>query len=320
MLPGESGNARGPQKADQREGPGAVEATAVGVVRDVDPYTMVGEVPLCFVKTHGENDGEREGMPDYLTELFGLTGKVAALTGAGGYLVSELSRGLSRAGIRVALLDNNREAAEKVRQEIESEGVQAIVTEMDVTKKEDFQKALECILEKFGALDFAVFGANLNAPTPFLDIPPGEWDAVLDVQLKGTMFGLQVFGRHMVSQGKGSIVTISSASAGPPLSKAFTYSVAKAGVKNLTQNVAREWATKGVRVNALRPGFFPTQWSRTHFIDEDREKAILGHTAMKRYGEPKELIGAVLWLLSDAASFVTGAEIAVDGGFSAMTI
>jgi NAD(P)-dependent dehydrogenase (short-subunit alcohol dehydrogenase family) len=124
----------------------------------------------------------------------------------------------------------------------------------------------------------------------------------------------------MVDQGKGSIVTISSASAGPPLSKAFTYSVSKAGVKNLTQNVAREWATKGVRVNALRPGFFPTEWSKAHFIDAAREAAILGHTAMKRYGEPRELVGAVLWLLSDAASFVTGAEITVDGGFSAMTI
>lgn len=259
-------------------------------------------------------------MPEYLTELFGLQGKVAALTGAGGHLLSEVSRGLSRAGVRVALLDKNREAAECIREEIDSEGGQAMVMEMDVTMKGDFQKALKYILKEFGTLDLAVFGANLNAPTPFLSIPPEEWDAILDVQLKGTMFGLQVFGGHMVSQGKGSIVTISSASAGPPLSKAFTYSVAKAGVKNLTRNVAREWATKGVRVNALRPGFFPTEWSKTHFIDEDREKAILGHTAMKRYGEPKELIGAVLWLLSDAAGFVTGAEIAVDGGFSAMTI
>jgi NAD(P)-dependent dehydrogenase (short-subunit alcohol dehydrogenase family) len=134
------------------------------------------------------------------------------------------------------------------------------------------------------------------------------------------MLGLQVFGSHMLKQKLGSIVTISSASAGPPLSKAFTYSVAKAGIKNLTQNVAREWAAKGVRVNAIRPGFFPTEWSKKHFIDKDREKAILGHTAMGRYGEPEELIGALIWLLSDSASFVTGAEIAIDGGFSAMTI
>ena len=124
----------------------------------------------------------------------------------------------------------------------------------------------------------------------------------------------------MLKQGNGSIINISSASAGPPLSKAFAYSVAKAGIKNLTQNLAREWAKKGVRVNALRPGFFPTEWSKKHFITQDREQAILGHTAMGRYGKPEELVGAVIWLASDAASFVTGAEIAVDGGFSAMSI
>lgn len=259
-------------------------------------------------------------MPDYLTEPFGLQGKVAALTGAGGYLVSEMSRGLAKTGVKVALLDKDLAAAQEVANEIRAEGGQAIAVGMDVTEKRDFQRALDTILNEFGDLDFAVFGANLNAPTPFLEIPLEEWHAILDVQLTGTMLGLQVFGGYMVEQGKGSIVTISSASAGPPLSKAFTYSVAKAGVKNLTQNVAREWATRGVRVNALRPGFFPTEWSKIHFIDEARQAAILGHTPMKRYGEPRELVGVVLWLLSDAASFVTGAEIAVDGGFSAMTI
>ena len=146
------------------------------------------------------------------------------------------------------------------------------------------------------------------------------FDNIIAVQLKGTMFGCQVFGQKMLEQGRGSIINISSASAGPPLSKAFTYSVAKAGIKNLTQNLAREWATKGVRVNALRPGFFPTEWSQEHFITPEREEAILRHTPMRRYGEPRELVGAVIWLASDAASFVTGAEIAVDGGFSAMTI
>ena len=113
---------------------------------------------------------------------------------------------------------------------------------------------------------------------------------------------------------------MSSASAGPPLSKAFTYSVAKAGIRSLTQNLGREWGTAGVRVNALRPGFFPTQWSREHFIDADREAAILGHTPMARYGEPEELTGAALWLASDASKFVTGTEVTVDGGFTCMTI
>lgn len=259
-------------------------------------------------------------MPDYLTKLFGLEGKVAALTGAGGFLVSEMARGLAKAGLKVAVLDNNLEAAQSVAEEIGAAKGQALAFEMDVTRKEDYRRALAEIRTRFGDLDYAVFGANLNAPTPFLEISLEEWQAILDVQLTGTMLGLQVFGAYMLERGKGSMVTISSASAGPPLSKAFTYSVSKAGVKNLTQNVAREWAARGVRVNALRPGFFPTEWSQIHFIDEAREAAILGHTAMRRYGQPKELVGAVLWLLSDAASFVTGAEITVDGGFSAMTI
>ena len=123
----------------------------------------------------------------------------------------------------------------------------------------------------------------------------------------------------MLDRGNGSIINISSASADHPLSKAFSYSVAKAGIYNLT----KPWkgmGKKGVRVNALRPGFFPTEWNRKNFISKEREAAILGHTPMERFGEPNELVGAILWLASDASCFVTGAEITVDGGFSCMTI
>ena len=104
------------------------------------------------------------------------------------------------------------------------------------------------------------------------------------------------------------------------MSKAFIYSAAKSGVVSITQNLAREWATSNVRVNALRPGFFPTEWSMNHFIDDARKAKILGHTPMARFGQPEELVGAVLWLSSDAASFVTGSVVAIDGGFTAMTI
>ena len=134
------------------------------------------------------------------------------------------------------------------------------------------------------------------------------------------MLGCKIFGSQMVAQKRGSIINISSASAGPPLSKAFAYSVAKAGIKNLTMNLAREWGTENVRVNAIRPGFFPTDWNKKNFINPQREQAILNHTPMKRFGEPHELIGAAIWLASDSSKFVTGAEITVDGGFSCMTI
>ena len=124
----------------------------------------------------------------------------------------------------------------------------------------------------------------------------------------------------MLENKYGSIINISSASADPALSKAFAYSAAKAGIKNLTQNLGREWGKSGVRVNAIRPGFFPTEWNRKNFITPDREKAILNHTPMGRFGNTKELIGAAIYLASSASSFVTGSELVVDGGFSAMTI
>ena len=259
-------------------------------------------------------------MVDYLTELFGLQGKVAALTGAGGYLVSEMAAALAKAGVKVALLDIDLAGAEKVAAKIRGEGGEAITIRVDVTLKTDLERALNEILRRYGDVDILVNGAGVNAPTPFLEITLEEWNRILGVQLTGAMLGCQVFGVYMVRQKKGSIVNISSASAGPPLSRAFAYSVAKAGVQNLTQNLAREWAPAGVRVNALRPGFFPTEWSKKNFLTPDRVRAILGHTPMNRFGEPRELIGAVLWLCSEAASFVTGAEITVDGGFSAMTI
>lgn len=242
------------------------------------------------------------------------------LTGAGGFLVSELSRALGKSGALVACCDAHLESAEQTAHEIVTAGGRAIALQIDVRRREAHERVLTETLRAFGRVDFLLNGAGINAPTPFFEIPIDEWNDILSVQLTGTMLGCQVFGRHLVGQRSGSIINISSASSGPPLSKAFTYSVAKAGVMNLTQNLAREWGTLGVRVNALRPGFFPTEWSMKHFITPEREAAILGHTAMHRYGHPSELVGATLWLFSDAASFVTGAEIAVDGGFTAMTI
>ena len=259
-------------------------------------------------------------MNDFLAEHFNLSGKVAALTGAGGFLVSEICRGLGRAGVSVVCLDSNLESSEETAAAIRADGGEAIAVALDVTQRSDFESALAETLNVYGQLDCVLNGAGLNAPTPFFDITVEEWDEILAVQLTGSLLSCQVFGRHLVNQGHGSIINISSAAAGPPLSKAFAYSVAKAGVKNLTQNLAREWGQKGVRVNSLRPGFFPTEWSMTHFITPQRQAAILGHTAMKRYGKPSELLGAVMWLFSDAAGFVTGAEIAVDGGFTSMTI
>jgi NAD(P)-dependent dehydrogenase (short-subunit alcohol dehydrogenase family) len=257
---------------------------------------------------------------DYLSEIFGLKGKVAVVIGAAGFLCSEMAFGLAKAGVKVAVVDKDSEGIKKVANAIGSDGGTVISLNLDVTRKSEHERVLKDVLQAYNKVDILINGAGTNAPTPVLDISEEEWQNILNTNLKGTLFGCQVFGKHMIENKKGSIINMASASSGPPLSKAYTYSVSKAGVKNLTQNLAREWAPFNVRVNALRPGFFPTEWSRQNFITPEREKAILGHTPMGRYGEPGELTGAVLWLSSEAASFVTGAEIAVDGGFTAMTI
>ncbi len=260
-------------------------------------------------------------MNTYLNKLFNLEGKVIVITGAGGYLCSEMVRGFARAGCSVAALDLRLEKALSIATELKNDGFdQVLPYEIDVSKKKHHVSALEAILEKFGHIDVLINGAGINGATPFFELSLEEWNLIFDSQLTGTFLGCQVFGEYMVNRNAGSIINISSASAGPPLSKAFTYSIAKAGILNLTQNLGREWGTKGVRVNALRPGFLPTDWNRKNFITPEREKAILGHTPMARYGQPSELLGATLWLASDAANFVTGAEVAVDGGFSCMTI
>lgn len=259
-------------------------------------------------------------MADYLTDLFNLKGKAAAVIGGGGFLCGEMARALARAGVSVAVLDKDLAKAEKVASEIKAYQPNVIALAIDVTKKSEHEAALVKILERFGKVDILINGAGINAPTPVMDITVDEWHAIFDSHATATLFGCQVFGKHMLERKQGSIINMSSASSNPPLSKAFTYSVAKAGVKSLTMNIAREWAPHGVRVNAMRPGFFPTEWSMKNFIDEKRKASILGHTPMGRFGEPKELVGAVLWLASDASSFVTGSEVHVDGGFTCMTI
>lgn len=260
-------------------------------------------------------------MGSYLNKLFNLEGKVAAVIGGGGHLCSQMAEGFIKAGCKVAILDLRLEKAKAVEKIIRDKGFNNVISlEIDVTKKNSHESALSEILKEFGKIDILINGAGINGPTPFFELELGEWNSILDSQVTGTFLGCQTFGKYMVSKGSGSIINVSSASAGPPLSKAITYSVAKAGIKNLTQNLGREWGEKGVRVNAIRPGFFPTEWNKKNFITPNRHDSIMNHTPMSRYGEPDELIGAVLWLASDASKFVTGSEVTVDGGFSCMTI
>lgn len=250
------------------------------------------------------------------TGLFDLTGKVAAVIGGAGHLCSTLSTALAEHGATVVALDVN----DPIGARPELGGRIAGSRACDVTSKDDLIRTREWMLERFGRVDILLNGAGTNAPSPFLDISGEEIDQILGVNIKSVIFSCQIFGETMLAQGRGSIINFASASSGPPLSKAFVYSIAKSGVVSLTQNLGREWATKGVRVNALRPGFFPTQWSMDHFIDDDRKRRIMEHTPMQRFGVPEELVGATVYLASDASAFVTGSVVAVDGGFTAMTI
>jgi len=260
--------------------------------------------------------GRRKRPERTLEARFNLRGKVAAIVGGAGHLGSTLAGAMAESGMRVVVLDiaearkaSPRRADRRVRS-----------VRCDVTSKQDLRRGRDQILGWHGRVDVLLNAAGTNAPTPFADITEEEFTRIINTNLLGTFSACQVFGERMVEQRAGSIINFASVSMGPPLSKAFVYSTAKAGVANLTQNLAREWAPFGVRVNALRPGFFPTEWSMKHFIDERRKQDILRHTPMGRFGKPEELIGAVLWLASDQASFVTGSIVTVDGGFTAMTI
>lgn len=256
-----------------------------------------------------------------MNDMFSLDGKVAAVIGGGGVLAGEMARGLARAGADVAILDFNFEAAQKGANEITVLGRRSLAVKVDAASRADLQAALDAMLAEFGHVDILINAAGINSATPFFEITEEEWHRILDVDLKSVFLACQVFGKLMVESGNGgSIINISSASSGPPLSKVFTYSVAKGGVNQITQFLAREWATRGVRVNAILPGFFPAEQNRK-VLTEDRVAKIMGHTPMNRFGEASELVGATVFLASErASSFVTGAIIRVDGGYGAMTI
>ena len=230
--------------------------------------------------------------------------------------------GLSQAGARVAILDMNMENAEKTATLIKRDhNGEALPVQVDATNKEDVQNALNRIISEWGRIDILINAPGINSATKFLDISEDEWENILRVNLKSMFLACQVFGKRMIEQNEGgSIINISSVSSGPPLSKVFTYSISKAGVNNLTRFLAREWATHKIRVNALAPGFFPAEQNRK-ILTQERIDSIFSHTPMSRFGEPEELVGAVIWLASEkASSFTTGAVIRVDGGFTAMTI
>ena len=252
-------------------------------------------------------------------ELFSLKDKVAVVIGGTGELCGAMAEGLAAAGATVAIVGRDAAKAKIRLDNISRDDGTAAFFSCDTTSKTGLQTLLADVIARFGKADILVNGAGVNSPTPFFEISEEEFDRIISVNLKGLVLACQTFGEHMVERGSGSIINIGSASGLSPLSRVFTYSASKAAVHNLSKNLAREWAPKGVRVNILVPGFFPAEQNRK-VLSPDRVKTILAKTPMNRFGEAHELIGATLLLASDAGSFVTGTELVVDGGFDAMTI
>ncbi len=263
---------------------------------------------------------------------FSLAGKVAVVTGGTGVLGSSMCKALAGAGAKVVILGRRKEQADILAAEITTIGGEAIGISADVLNREQLVAAREAIIQKYDAIDILVNSAGGNMPgaiippdKSFIDLQMDDFDKVVALNLSGTVLPSQVFGEVMVSKKQGTIINISSLAAGKPLTRVIGYSAAKAAVSNFTQWMAVEMAQKygeGIRVNAIAPGFFVTEQNRKILVKEDgsltdRGNTIIRQTPFARFGEPDELGGTLVWLCSDAAKFVTGIVVHVDGGFSA---
>lgn len=272
---------------------------------------------------------------NYLEGLFGLAGKTAVVTGGGGVLCGAMSQALGRVGARVAVLDLIPEAAQKVAEEIVAAGGEVMAVQCDVLDKDSIEVAAQRVMDTYGRVNILINGAGGNrkeattsSELSFFDLSPEAIRWVFDLNFLGTLLPSQVFGRLMAEEGEGCILNISSMNAFRPLTRIPAYSAAKAAVSNFTQwlavHMSQEYSPE-IRVNAIAPGFFLTEQNRFLLIDEEsgeftrRGRTIIDHTPMARFGDPEDLIGTVLWLLSPAARFVHGVVVPVDGGFSAFS-
>lgn len=267
-----------------------------------------------------------------LDALFKLNGQVALVTGGGGVLCSVMAKGLAQAGTIVVPLGRTLAKVEKVANDIVAAGGQAMAISADVTSRSDMEAARQTILEKYGRLDILINGAGGNHPSaltspdqPLFDLPQEGINFVFDINFYGTLLPCQVFGQIMAEQGSGVIINISSMAAFKPLTRVPIYAAAKGAVTNFTQwlavHMAQEYSP-AIRVNALAPGFFIGEQNRRLLTNEDgsltpRGQSIIDHTPMGRFGDPEDLVGTTVWLVSPAAQFVTGIVVPVDGGYSA---
>lgn len=257
---------------------------------------------------------------DYLRELFGLSGQTAVVVGGTGVLCGRMCHALAAAGAEVVVAGRSAERGNERVAAIRRAGGEAQFLPVDILSRASIEQLAATVQEQRGAIDILINGAGLNSAVPYFAIDDASWDQVVDTNLKSVHQACQIFARPMTERGRGSIINVASIASIVPLSRVFAYAASKAAVVNYTQNLARELAPKGVRVNAISPGFIPAEQNR-QILDADRVAKILGRTPMARFGTPEELDGAILLLASNrAGAFITGVNLIVDGGFAATAI
>ncbi|HEX7448314.1 MAG TPA: SDR family oxidoreductase [Pirellulales bacterium] len=269
-----------------------------------------------------------------MSQLFDLSEQTAIVVGGTGVLGGAMASALAAAGARVAILGRNEQRGAKRVAEIEAAGGTAAFQSADALDRDSLARVRDALARQWPPASVLVNCAGGNRPdatlppgADFCKLPLDAWRGVFDLNLVGgVLLPSQVFGEDMLAAGRGSIINVASMAGMIPLSRVVAYSAAKAAVINVTKFLAREWATRGVRANAISPGFFPADQNRALLFKPDggyteRGEQIIGHTPMARFGEPHELAGAIVWLAAPrASSFVTGQNIVVDGGFSSVTI
>ena len=257
---------------------------------------------------------------EFLSKQFGMEGQVCVVIGGTGVLGGALCEGLAQAGAHVVVSGRNEDRGNERVAAIEKLGGSASFVAVDATQRSSVEQLLQAVVAKHGRVHALVNGTGVNSATPYLEISDDELEKIFEGNFVATHYASQTFIPHMVEHGGGAILNFGSVTCFLPLSRVFTYSATKAAILSLTQNTAREFAPQNVRVNCICPGFFPAEQNRK-ILSPERTEDIMRHTPMKRFGDPEELVGAALLLLSPAAgSFITGTTIYVDGGFTAMTI